>query len=59
MVIVGTAKGIVDVIIVMDVIFHRNCMDGVFSSLIAFLTARIIDQTDIDRFLLELTRLTH
>lgn len=57
MVIVGTPNGIVDVIKVMDVIFHRNCMDGVFSSLTAFLTARLIEQTDVDRFLLELTRL--
>jgi len=38
----------------MDVIYHRNCLDGVFSSFIAYLLGRVGEATQIDDFLEEL-----
>jgi len=35
----------------MDVIFHRNCLDGVYSSFIAFLASKVADEQALKNFL--------
>ena len=35
----------------MNVIFHRNCLDGAFASFCAFLASKLISNQELDAFL--------
>jgi RNA binding exosome subunit len=38
----------------MNVIFHRNCLDGVFSSYIAYLTTKLTNEDELNNFIKEI-----
>jgi hypothetical protein len=40
----------------MDVIYHRNCLDGVFSAHMAYLISKVIQEADLNNFVDELLR---
>jgi hypothetical protein len=34
----------------MNIIYHRNCLDGCYSSLILYLLSRIVEEEELNRF---------
>ena len=37
----------------MDIIFHRNCLDGAFSSYILYLLAKVIEPEEFESFVIK------
>lgn len=40
----------------MDIIYHRNCLDGVFSAHLFYMISKVIKQEDIDSLTKKLTQ---
>jgi NAD dependent epimerase/dehydratase family enzyme len=39
-----------DYIITMNIIYHRNCLDGVFASYVIYMLSRVVSEEDLMKF---------